>query len=124
MRIAALAGTVAVLLLRAQAQSPAAPIPIKVVVVTMFERGEDTGDGPGEFQFWVEREHLDQVVPLTSGYHHVRINKNGVLGLLTGVGTAKAAASVMALGTTLASTSRKPTGWWRASAAAIRRMSR
>ncbi len=99
MRIAALAGTIAVLLLRAQAQSPAAPIPIKVVVVTMFERGEDTGDGPGEFQFWVEREHLDQVVPLTSGYHHVRINKNGVLGLLTGVGTAKAAASVMALGT-------------------------
>ncbi len=26
---------------------------IKVVVVTMFERGEDTGDAPGEFQLWV-----------------------------------------------------------------------
>jgi hypothetical protein len=26
------------------------PIPIKVVVVTMFERGADTGDDPGEFQ--------------------------------------------------------------------------
>jgi purine nucleoside permease len=74
------------------------PIPIKVVVITMFERGEDTGDVPGEYQLWVEREHLDQVLPLPAGYHHVRLNKDGVLGMLTGVGTAKAAASVMALG--------------------------
>jgi hypothetical protein len=64
----------------------------------MFERGEDTDDTPGEFQLWVEREHLDQILPLPSGYHHVRLNKNGVLGMVTGVGTAKAAASVMALG--------------------------
>ena len=63
-----------------------APIPIKVVLVTMFERGEDIGDAPGEFQLWVEREHLDQVVPLPSGYHHVRLNKDGVLGMVTGVG--------------------------------------
>ncbi len=74
------------------------PIPIKVVVVAMFERGEDTGDVPGEYQLWVEREHLDQVMPMPAGYHHVRLNKDGVLGMLTGVGTAKAAASVMALG--------------------------
>ena len=78
---------------------PSKAIPIKVVVVTMFERGEDTGDAPGEFQFWVEREHLDQVLPLASGYHHLRANKDGVLGMVSGVGTAKAAASVMALGT-------------------------
>jgi len=76
----------------------AAPIRVKVVVVTMFERGEDTGDAPGEFQLWVEREHLDQILPLAAGYHHVRMNKDGVLGMVTGVGTAKAAASVMALG--------------------------
>ena len=74
------------------------PIRVKVVVVTMFERGEDTGDTPGEFQLWVEREHLDQILPLAAGYHHVRMNKDGVLGMVTGVGTAKAAASVMALG--------------------------
>src|SRR5436305_2391863 len=74
------------------------PIPVKVVIVTMFERGEDTGDTPGEYQLWVEREHLDQIIPLPAGYHHVRLNKDGVLGMLTGVGTAKAAASVMALG--------------------------
>jgi purine nucleoside permease len=82
----------------AQAATPAPPIEIKVVVITMFERGEDTGDTPGEFQLWVEREHLDQIVPLPAGYHHVRLNKDGVLGMVTGVGTAKAAASVMALG--------------------------
>ena len=74
------------------------PIPVKVVVIAMFERGEDTGDVPGEYQLWVEREHLDQVIPMDSGYRHVRMNKDGVLGMVTGVGTAKAAASVMALG--------------------------
>jgi purine nucleoside permease len=85
--------------LSAQSAAPVSkPIPIKVVVVTMFERGEDTGDTPGEFQFWVEREHLDQILALPAGYHHVRMNKDGVLGILTGVGTAKAAASVMAVG--------------------------
>ena len=82
----------------AQTPLPAQPIPVKVVVVTMFERGEDTGDTPGEFQLWVEREHLDQILPLPAGYRHVRLNKDGVLGMVTGVGTAKAAASVMALG--------------------------
>jgi purine nucleoside permease len=84
--------------LQAQSTAASAPIHVKVVVVTMFERGEDTGDVPGEFQPWVGREHLDQILPLPSGYHHVRLNQDGVLGLLTGVGTAKAAASVMALG--------------------------
>jgi purine nucleoside permease len=76
----------------------AAPIHVKVVVVAMFEVGEDTGDAPGEYQLWVQREHLDQVFPLPAAYHHVRMNKDGVLGMLTGVATAKAAASVMALG--------------------------
>lgn len=85
-------------LLPAQNNLSTKPIPIKVVVVTMFERGKDTGDVPGEFQFWVEREHLDQILPLPAGYHQVRMNKDGVLGMLTGVGTAKAAASIMALG--------------------------
>jgi purine nucleoside permease len=82
----------------AQIAASPSPIRIKVVVVTMFERGEDTGDAPGEYQLWVEREHLDQILPLPAGYHHVRLNKDGVLGMVTGVGTAKAAASVMALG--------------------------
>jgi len=85
-------------LLCAQTATQTSPIHIKVVVVTMFERGEDTGDAPGEYQLWVEREHLDRIIPLPSGYHHVRMNKDGVLGMVTGVGTAKAAAAVMAVG--------------------------
>lgn len=82
----------------AQAAPPAKPIEVKVVVVAMFEVGQDTGDTPGEYQLWVEREHLDRVLPLPAGYHHVRMNGDGVLGMPTGVGTARAAASVMALG--------------------------
>jgi purine nucleoside permease len=74
------------------------PIPIKVVVVAMFERGADTGDEPGEFQYWVERSKLDRVIPFPQGYHDLRMNRDGLLGTLTGVGTARAAASIMALG--------------------------
>lgn len=73
-------------------------IPVRVVVVTMFERGADTGDEPGEFQNWVEREKLDRVLPFPQGGRNLRMNGEGVLGMVTGVGTAKAAASVMALG--------------------------
>jgi len=64
----------------------------------MFERGADTGDEPGEYQFWVERNHLDRIFPLPQAYHDVRMNHAGVLGVLTGVGTARSAASIMALG--------------------------
>ena len=80
------------------AQGSPKPIEIKVVVVNMFEVGADTGDVPGEYQYWVEREHLDTVLPFPEGYHDLRMNKNGVLGVLTGVGTARAAATMMALG--------------------------
>ncbi len=83
----------------AQPAPPTKPIEIKVVVLAMFEQGADTGDAPGEYQYWVEREHLDTVLPFPQGYHDLRLNRStGVLGLLTGVGTARAAASVMALG--------------------------
>ena len=86
-------------MLLAQAGAPAAAaIHVKVVVVAMFQPGEDTDGPPGEYQLWVQREHLDQILPLPAGYHNVRMNKDGVLGMLTGVATAKAAASVMALG--------------------------
>jgi purine nucleoside permease len=76
----------------------ARPIPVKVVVVTMFERGADTGDAPGEYQFWVERDKLDRVFPFPQGFHDLRMNDKGVLGILTGVGTSRAASSIMALG--------------------------
>src|SRR4029077_4548056 len=46
----------------------------------------------------VEREKLDKILPFPQGYRDLRINRQGVLGVLTGVGTAKAAATIMALG--------------------------
>jgi purine nucleoside permease len=74
------------------------PIPVRVVVVAMFEVGADTGDKPGELQYWVERDHLDRVYPLSAGYHAVRMNADGEMAVLTGQGTAHAAATIMALG--------------------------
>jgi len=79
------------------AQQPL-PIPVRVVVVTMFEVGADTGDAPGELQFWVERDHLDRVFPLPSGFHAVRMNAEGEMAVLTGQGATHAAATVMAIG--------------------------
>jgi purine nucleoside permease len=83
---------------RALLATAPAPLPIKVVIIAMYEAGEDTGDTPGEYQLWVEREHLDRILPFDAGFHHLRMNDQGVLAVLTGVGTAKAAASIMALG--------------------------
>ncbi len=74
------------------------PREVKVVVVSLFERGADTGDAPGEFQHWVEREKLDEVIPFPAGNRDLRMNRNGVLGICAGIGTARAAASIMALG--------------------------
>jgi purine nucleoside permease len=88
------------ILLTAFAASAAAkpkPIPVKVVVVTMFEVGADTGDAPGELQYWVERDHLDRIYQLPA-YHAARMNKDGEMAILTGQGTANAAATIMALG--------------------------
>ena len=74
-------------------------IPIKVVVVTMFEPGEDTGDQPGELQYWAERFPFADTLPLSQAYHHLRYNaEKGVLAMVTGVGSIRSAASVMALG--------------------------
>ncbi len=73
-------------------------IQVKVVVVAMFEQGQDTGDAPGELQYWVERDHLDRVYPLAAGYHAVRMNGSGEMVALTGQGTAHAASTIMALG--------------------------
>jgi purine nucleoside permease len=88
----------ALLLASASVSFAQSPIDVKVVVVTMFERGADTGDQPGELQRWVERESLDRIYPFPQGWRDLRMNNDGVLALCTGVGTAKAAASVMALG--------------------------
>ena len=90
---------VALAALALAASVQAAPVPVKVVVVTMFETGEDTGDDAGEFQRWNERQKLHKVFPAPHMHHDIHMNeKTGVMGIVTGMGTANAAASVMALG--------------------------
>jgi len=80
------------------ASAQSRPIPIKVVVVTTFEVGADTGDRPGELQYWVERDRLDQTLPLPAGYHALHMNADGEMTVTTGEGAAHAAATIMALG--------------------------
>jgi purine nucleoside permease len=76
-----------------------APIPIKIVIVTMYELEAETGDRFGEFRLWVERLPLPERVPFAHGFRELRHNPDkGALGIVTGVGTARAAASIMALG--------------------------
>jgi purine nucleoside permease len=76
-----------------------APAPIKLVVVTMYEVEPETGDHYGEFRLWVERLPLPERLPFVQGLRDLRYNpEKGVLGIVTGVGTARAAASIMALG--------------------------
>jgi purine nucleoside permease len=65
----------------AQAQ-PAARIAVKMVVVANFENGADTGDKPGEYQFWVEREHLDQTIAVRGAANPIRRNADGLYGLM------------------------------------------
>jgi purine nucleoside permease len=83
------------------ALAPAAaptPIPVKVVVVTMFEIGEDSGDQAAEFQLWNERRNLDTVFAFPA-FHDLHFDsENGVLVMVTGIGTARSTGSVMMLG--------------------------
>jgi len=75
------------------------PIEVKVVIITMFEFGEDTGDAPGEFQHWRERQGLTKRFAFPQSHHPIFMNeKTGVLGMVTGMGTSRSASAVMALG--------------------------
>jgi purine nucleoside permease len=78
------------------------PIAVKVVIVTTFEADYDnpngTGATPGEAQRWIAGFHLDTLLPLPAAFRPVRMNSDGVLELMTGMATARAAASTMALG--------------------------
>ena len=84
--------------LAATAHAKPRPIPVKVVVIAMFEQGADTGDTPGELQYWVERDHLDKIYDMPAAYHSVRMNDQGEMAVLTGQGTAHAASTIMAIG--------------------------
>jgi len=72
-------------------------MPVKAVIVALFEPGEDTGDRPGEYQFWVEREHLTNRLAIPGTYRPLRYRDDGVLAICTGGGIARSAAVISAL---------------------------
>lgn len=74
-----------------------APIRPKVIIVVTFETGEDTGDQPGEFQFWVEREKLVHTLTVPGVDHVVRYNDAGTFGVVAGTMT-QAGLQITALG--------------------------
>jgi purine nucleoside permease len=74
----------------------AEPIRPKVVILTTFEIGADTGDVPGELQYWVEREHLNGSLPIPGVAHPLRFNKDGVYAMVTST-RARSGVNFMAL---------------------------
>ena len=76
----------------------AKPLEIRAVVVTAFEIGKDIGDTPGELQAWATA--IPTTLPFPAGERPLRYDaRRGLLVLNTGIGTNRAATSVMALGT-------------------------
>ncbi len=81
------------------ARAAPAPLQVRVVVVTTFEFDRDAAHPSGEFHNWVRRYPLPIELPFPQGHRPLRYNATDhVLGIVTGVGKAQAAASIMALG--------------------------
>ncbi len=71
----------------------------KVVIVATFETGADTGDKPGELQFWAEREKLTEKIDFPGGTHPLLTNADhSILAITTGMSLINAGPSIMALG--------------------------
>lgn len=76
------------------------PWDIRAVVMTTYEIGEDTHDRAGEFQPWIEGEHLTEKVAFPLGIHPMYTDPDHhLLVVITGTPIAPATASVMALAT-------------------------
>jgi purine nucleoside permease len=88
----------------AAAQAPILPpanltIAPKVVIVAYFEVGNDTGDRPGELQYWVERDGLTRTIEVPGMTHVVHANADGSeIAVLVGPGQIRPAINIMALG--------------------------
>jgi purine nucleoside permease len=71
------------------------PIPIHLVILAAFE--PDSGPIPGELTHWLQSQALHTRLDLPAAYRPLYANHT-TLALATGVGAARAAASMMALG--------------------------
>ncbi|RXH55208.1 purine nucleoside permease [Granulicella sibirica] len=98
-RPSAVLATLLLLLLAPFTLAQQKPWPIRAVIIATFEIGADTGDIPGEFQLWAEREHLDEVIEFPGGIHPLRTNADHtILGMVSGTTLVNSTASMMALG--------------------------
>jgi purine nucleoside permease len=79
---------------------PEAPLAIRVVVVALFDPGDSPGPfTDGEFRRWTERLPLPEAAPFGFGPQPLRLDRErGLLGVVTGVGNAAAAAAIAGLG--------------------------
>ena len=99
-KAAAVCGSLAIGCVHAWAQTgPTQVIRPKVVVVTYFEIGADSGDRPGELQYWVERDHLNRAISVPGMTHPVRANASGTeIAVTIGPGNIRPGVNLMALG--------------------------
>jgi purine nucleoside permease len=68
----------------------------RVLVIATYETGKDTGDTPGELQYWAERERLTGKVQVAGIEHPLLTNGHGLFAMVSGV-TSRSALSLMAL---------------------------
>lgn len=80
-RLTTLLGTLLLGISRTYAADKIAP---KVIVLAGFEVGDDTGDTPGEFQYWAEREKLTGTLAVPGAPHPLRYNAAGLYGSVAG----------------------------------------
>ncbi len=97
------AGLVAAVLMltagAAAARTPAKPIEIRVVVIATWEWVQGDKDLGGELHAWQTRWPMKTELPFPAGVHALLYDpQRHVLAVLTGMATARASASIMALG--------------------------
>lgn len=81
------------------ARPRAQPIEIRVVVITTWEAERGGKDVYGELHAWRTQWPMKTELPFTAGVHPLLYDpQRHVLAILTGVATARASASIMALG--------------------------
>ena len=82
-----------------QAATPNKPIEVRVVIVTTWEVVKDGKDISGELHNWLTKWPLQQQIAFPVGEHALQYDpKCHVLAIMTGMATARASASIMALG--------------------------
>ncbi len=66
------------------------------MVIATYEVGKDRGDVPGELQYWVERENLDQSIKVPGIEHPILTNGKGLYAMISGT-TSRSAIAMMTL---------------------------